>query len=349
MVNTLLVIVAAVTLLVWLVQELIARRAREKQVIETLQHGATLTAEAIAAEPIWSDWAFKLVVALWFGWLAAAVLIKDGDFAFVLVILTLLCGVIAGLDRFWFARRRQAFIEAKPIVTFLNRFSGEQAEETRVHAVTERTIAEYGRSFFPVLAAVLVLRSFVVEPFQIPSSSMVPTLEVGDYILVNKFSYGLRLPVLKTKILNIGQPQRGDVIVFFPPNDNRYFIKRLIGLPGDHIEYHNKVLTINGERADQTLLAALPPSHPILELAEEKLGPVTHQIHKDLRIDRGDFSAVVEPGHYFMMGDNRDNSSDSRYWGQAPEENIVGKAFAVWMHWESLRDIPSFDRGGKIR
>ena len=348
MVNTLLVIVSGLTLLVWLVQELIARRAREKQVIENLQHGATLTVDAMTAEPLWSDWAFKLIVALWFGWLVAAVFLKDGDFAFVLVILTLLSGVIGGLDRFWFARRRQAFIEAKPVVSFLNRFSGEQAEEARVHAVTERTIAEYGRSFFPVLAAVLVLRSFLVEPFQIPSSSMVPTLEVGDYILVNKFAYGLRLPVLKTKIFDIGQPKRGDVVVFIPPHRPEYFIKRLIGLPGDHIEYHNKVLTINGERADQSLLAALPPSHPILELAEEKLGPVTHQIHKDLRVDSGGFSVVVEPGHYFMMGDNRDNSLDSRYWGQASERNIVGKAFAVWMHWESLRDIPSFDRVGTI-
>jgi signal peptidase I len=177
---------------------------------------------------------------------------------------------------------------------------------------------------------------------------MVPTLEVGDYILVNKFSYGLRLPVLKTKVLDIGEPKRGDIIVFFPPNDNRYFIKRLIGLPGDRIEYRNKVLTINGELADQTLLAELPPVRPILQLSEENLGGVRHMIHKDMRVDRGDFSAVVEPGHYFMMGDNRDNSSDSRYWGQAPEANIVGKAFAIWMHWESIRDIPSFDRVGGI-
>jgi signal peptidase I len=276
-------------------------------------------------------------------------LIKDGDFAFVLVMLTLLSGVIAGLDRWWFFRRRRNFIEAQPVAAYLERFSAEQADEARGRAVMERIIAEYGRSFFPVLAIVLVLRSFVVEPFQIPSSSMVPTLEVGDYILVNKFAYGLRLPVVKTKILDIGEPKRGDVIVFFPPNDNRYFIKRLIGLPGDRIEYRNKVLTINGERADQTLLAELPPSRPIMELAEENLGGVQHMIHKDLRIDRGDFSTVVKPGHYFMMGDNRDNSSDSRYWGQAPAANIVGKAFAVWMHWESLRNVPSFDRVGSIR
>ncbi len=155
--------------------------------------------------------------------------------------------------------------------------------------------------------------------------------------------------MLKTKILDIGEPQRGDVIVFFPPNDNRYFIKRLIGLPGDRIEYRNKVLTINGQRADQQLLAELPPTRPVLEMSEENLGGVRHLIHKDLRVDRGDFATIVEPGHYFMMGDNRDNSSDSRYWGQAPEENIVGKAFAVWMHWASLFEVPSFDRVGRIQ
>jgi signal peptidase I len=138
-------------------------------------------------------------------------------------------------------------------------------------------------------------------------------------------------------------------MVFFPPNDDRYFIKRVIGLPGDRIEYHNKLLTINGVAAEQTLLAKLPPMRPVLELAAEKLGPVEHLIHKDLRIDRGDFAVTVEPGHYFMMGDNRDNSSDSRYWGQVPEKNIVGKAFAIWMHWESLRELPGFSRVGSIR
>jgi signal peptidase I len=198
---------------------------------------------------------------------------------------------------------------------------------------------------------VLVLRSFLVEPFQIPSTSMVPTLEVGDYILVNKFEYGLRLPVLKTKVLDVGEPRRGDVVVFFPPGKNAYFIKRLIGMPGDHIQYRHKVLTINGKRVDQTLIAELPPLQPTLELASERLGDVEHLIHKQMGSynQLADYvDVVVQPGHYFMMGDNRDNSSDSRFWGQVPEENIVGKAFAVWMHWESL-SMPSFDRVGLIR
>lgn len=349
MVNTLLAAVAVITLVVWLVQELIGRRQQEQRVLQVLRQDGSLALAPAGAEPGWSDWAFRLVLLLWFGWLAAAVLVKDGDFAYVLVVLTLLSGVVAGLDRLLFERRRKRFTDAPPVSSYLGELVGDQATQAHTQVAGQRAIAEYSRSFFPVLAVVLVLRSFIVEPFQIPSSSMVPTLEIGDYILVNKFAYGLRLPVLQTKIVEVGEPQRGDVMVFFPPNDNRYFIKRVIGLPGDHIEYRNKQLIINGEAAAQTLLAELPPARPVLELAAEKLGPVEHLVHKDLRIDRGDFSVTVEPGHYFMMGDNRDNSSDSRYWGQVPEKNIVGKAFAVWMHWASLRELPSFSRVGGIR
>jgi signal peptidase I len=197
---------------------------------------------------------------------------------------------------------------------------------------------------------VLVLRSFVVEPFQIPSSSMVPTLEIGDYILVNKFSYGLRLPVARTKVVEIGEPQRGDVVVFFPPNDNRYFIKRLIGLPGDRISYRNKQLTVNGVPVDQRVLAELPVRNPSEQLIEENLLGVSHLVRNEMYMNSREFDEiVVEPGHYFMMGDNRDNSQDSRYWGQVPEANLVGKAFAVWMHWASLRELPSFSSVGAIR
>jgi len=349
MVNSLLVVVAIVSLLVWLIQELLARRSHENRMLQQLQHGAAPTLDSLGAEPGWSDWIFRFVVVLWLGWLAAAVLLKDGDFAFVLVILTLLSGVIAALDRWGFGRRRQRFVAAPAVAGYLGRFGAEQAEQVRTQVLTERLIAEYGRSFFPVLAVVLVLRSFVVEPFQIPSSSMVPTLEVGDYILVNKFSYGLRLPVVKTKILEVGAPKRGDVVVFFPPNDNRYFIKRLIGLPGDRISYRNKILTINGERIDQKLLAELPVRNPREQLVEENLSDVRHLVRKDMyQFSREFDTLVVEPGHYFMMGDNRDNSSDSRYWGQVPEANLVGKAFALWMHWASLREIPSFSSAGVI-
>ncbi|MEH6550208.1 MAG: signal peptidase I [Pseudomonadales bacterium] len=247
----------------------------------------------------------------------------DIDFALVLVILVGLCFVIWLADVLFLRKRRL----------------GEPG-----------IVVEYANSFLPVLAIVLVLRSFLIEPFQIPSSSMVPTLQVGDFILVNKFSYGLRLPVVGTTIVPIGEPQRGDVMVFYPPHKPMYYIKRVIGLPGDKIDVVDKVLYINGERADQTLLATLPVRNPEYQLFEENLAGVEHLAHKGMyptRIDN--LSVEVKPGHYFMMGDNRDNSSDSRIWGQVPEENIVGKAFAIWMHWENFFSIPSFDRLGSIQ
>jgi signal peptidase I len=350
MVNMLLLIVAALTLLIWLVQEIVARRAHEQRVAESLRRGATLTLEELAREPVWSDWLFRLAVVAWLGWGVSVIILKDGDFALVLVVLTILSGIIAGLDRFGFLRRRERFVDGEPVADYLKRFSIEQGLEARREITLDRPIAEYAYSFFPVLAVVLVLRSFVVEPFQIPSSSMVPTLEIGDYILVNKFSYGLRLPVARTKVTDIGEPQRGDVVVFFPPNDNRYFIKRLIGLPGDRISYRNKQLTVNGVPVEQRLLAELPVRNPSEQLIEENLLGARHLVRNEMYMNSREFDEiVVEPGHYFMMGDNRDNSQDSRYWGQVPEANLVGKAFAVWMHWASLRELPSFSSVGAIR
>lgn len=334
--NTLLMILVALTVIVWLLQELIGRRQQQWAVAEQMQRGQAVAQPS--GEPMWSDWAFKIVLVLWLLWLVRVVKEKDGDFALVLVMLTLLSGAIGGLDRWWFERRR--------------RTQSANLQNLSDTLIAQRPIAEYSRSFFPVLAAVLLLRSFIAEPFQIPSASMVPTLQVGDYILVNKFSYGLRLPVLKTKILDVGTPKRGDVIVFFPPHKDVYFIKRLIGLPGDRIQYHHKVLYINGEKAEQTYLGMLREQSLSVELASEKLGTVDHNINKvvdSYNSTADDVDITVQPGHYFMMGDNRDNSLDSRFWGQVPEQNIVGKAFAVWMHWETFFSLPSFDRVGTIR
>ncbi|MHA7817115.1 MAG: signal peptidase I [Pseudohaliea sp.] len=214
---------------------------------------------------------------------------------------------------------------------------------------SEPVVVEYSKSFFPVLFVVFVLRSFVVEPFQIPSSSMVPTLEVGDYILVNKFTYGIRLPVLRTKVIDLGEPERGDVMVFFPPHMNKtYYIKRVIGIPGDQVTYRNKRLYVNGKRVPEELLAVVPGGRSRQQVSLAAFGGRNHLVQEDLARPSRDFSITVRPGHYFMMGDNRDNSSDSRVWGQVSERDIVGKAFAVWMHWDSLFSIPSFSRVGVI-
>jgi signal peptidase I len=214
----------------------------------------------------------------------------------------------------------------------------------------EEGLIEFTGSLAPVLGLVLVLRSFMIEPFQIPSQSMVPTLKVGDFILVSKWTYGIRLPVLRTKIIDIGSPERGDVMVFFPPHEERYFIKRVVGLPGDKIHVLNGVVFINGDKMEQTP-SAEEPNSPRSVVMTENLGGVEHMMQKRTSPTRlsQNFSAVVPEGHYFMMGDNRDNSSDSRVWGPVPEDRIVGKAFARWMFWDKFLSLPSFDRAGKIQ
>ena len=278
----------------------------------------------------------------------------DINYPLILVVLTAVAFAIWLLDRFVLAPRR-----ARRGAGLRQRFPGWEQQGSAdalgyaaeaARALREPLVVEYARSFLPVLAAVLVLRSFLFEPFQIPSSSMVPTLLVGDYILVNKFTWGIRLPVLNTKVIELGQPRRGDVMVFFPPNRPEYFIKRVIGLPGDRIAYRGKVLYVNGEEAPQELMMQMPPAAPTYQILEENLDGAHHVMRKELlRSGPDNFEITVEPGHYFMMGDNRDNSSDSRIWGQVPEANVVGKAFAIWMHWGSFFSLPDFSRAGMIR
>lgn len=259
----------------------------------------------------------------------------DIDFPLVLVVLTFATGLIWLLDRLFLRKRRLAAAGLEPGKV-------EADEEPR-----EPYLVDLSRSFFPVLAVVLVLRSFLVEPFQIPSGSMLPTLEVGDFILVNKFAYGLRLPVAGTKILEVDDPERGDVIVFrYPEDGSTNYIKRVVGLPGDLIRYEGRELFINGDKVESRFIARLPP----VELWRETLGDTRHDVFLTLgRTGRsGEGEWLVPEGEYFVMGDNRDNSNDSRYWGMVPDEMVVGKAFAIWMHWESLTSLPSFDRVGSI-
>jgi len=209
---------------------------------------------------------------------------------------------------------------------------------------------EFIGSLAPVLGLVLLLRSFVVEPFQIPSQSMLPTLKVGDFILVSKSTYGIRLPVLRTKLVDISSPKRGDVMVFFPPHEDRYFIKRVVGLPGDKVQVLNGVMYINGEQMEQVLMPEEATSARSVVMTENLVGS-QHLIQKRISPTRlsQSYTSIVPDGHYFMMGDNRDNSSDSRVWGPVPEERIVGKAFARWMFWNNFLSVPSFDRAGKIQ
>lgn len=245
------------------------------------------------------------------------------DFPLVLTCGVFVMGLVWLLDLLWFAKYRTSEAD-EPIVV------------------------EYSKSFFPVLLLVLVLRSFLVEPFQIPSGSMLPTLQVGDFILVNKFAYGIRLPVVDYKIIDVGNPKRGDVMVFrYPVNPKVNYIKRVIGLPGDKITYKNKILYVNGVKANQTFVSE--KWFPHSELLREQLGDVSHSVYHDVASPATDVEVVVPANKYFMMGDNRDNSSDSRVWGFVPETNIVGKAFAVWLHWDTFLSFPSFSRNGIIK
>lgn len=275
------------------------------------------------------------------------------DFPLILVILVFGSGLIWMLDAIFLAPGRRRVIGG--LQGQYPQWDREGSPEALKYqagvaqGAAEPVVVEYAKSFFPVLFVVFVLRSFLVEPFQIPSSSMVPTLQVGDYILVNKYTYGIRLPVLRTRVLALNEPQRGDVMVFFPPHMNdTYFIKRVVGLPGDTVTYRNKQLLVNGQQVESEALAQFPDGRSRYSVGLESLGEADHLMQVDDMRPARDFSVVVKPGHYFMMGDNRDNSSDSRIWGQVPEKDIVGKAFAVWMHWDSLLSIPSFSRVGLI-
>ena len=235
------------------------------------------------------------------------------DFSAALVLGALVTGVIWAVDAIAFAPKRRAADADRP----------------------EPVLVDYARSFFPLIVIVLVLRSFVGEPFRIPSGSMVPTLLVGDFIYVNKYAYGLRLPVVDTKILDLGEPERGDVVVFrYPEDPSIDFVKRVIGLPGDHIEYRDKQLFVNGEPLPQTHLGAYG-TYPVqaVQLRNETIGDVEHEIIIMTGRDTGPLEFSVPDGEYFVMGDNRDNSNDSREWGTVPERNLVGRAVVVWMSW----------------
>jgi len=233
----------------------------------------------------------------------------------------------------------------------------------RASNAKEPAWVEWGASFFPVILIVFVLRSFLFEPFKIPSGSMIPTLLVGDFILVNKYTYGIRLPVINKKVISINDPQRGDVMVFrYPEDPSLDYIKRVVGLPGDTVTYQNKRLTINGQPvATQKTGDYLHPERLYYsEQFIEKLGDVEHRALNDAdapafipdaarfphrencTYNAAGVSCTVPPGHYFMMGDNRDNSRDSRAWGFVPEANIVGKAFFIWLNFSDFSRIGSF-------
>lgn len=257
------------------------------------------------------------------------------DFSALMLWLLLIAGGIWGLDRLIARPRRQRRAEAL-------RTEG-QGDDLARQALHEPLVVEYARTFFPVIFVVFVLRAFVAEPFTIPSGSMLPTLVPGDYILVNKFSYGIRLPILDVKLIPLGEPHRGDVVVFrYPENPSTNFIKRVVGLPGDDVVYRNKKLIINGKPMPQTLDTPFQLRESGERLAQMKRWTeVLGGVHHDILTDPASYATPplefhVPPGHYFVMGDNRDRSNDSRYWGFVPEQNLIGRAFFIWFSYDRL-------------
>jgi len=268
------------------------------------------------------------------------------NFPALLVAATLFTGLAWALDALAWAPRRR-----RKAASLVSGGAGEDSGQV-VATLKEPTWIEYCKSFFPVILAVLLLRSFLVEPFRIPSGSMMPTLLVGDFILVNKFTYGIRLPVLDYKIIEVDTPERGDVVVFrYPKDPSVDYIKRVVGIPGDRIAYFNKILYINGEPAAQVPAGVYVGKGSGVSMSGasdrmEQLGDVRHHVLVMPRTPGMEGEYVVKEGEYFAMGDNRDNSNDSRYWGPVPEENLVGKAFRVWMNWDSANGGIEWDRIG---
>lgn len=247
------------------------------------------------------------------------------DFPTIMVLLVAVTGVIWAVDALVFAPRRRAGGDA-------------------VHVPQ---IVDYARSFFPVFLVVLLLRSFLAEPFRIPSNSMMPTLLTGDFILVNKFTYGIRLPVLDKKVVELGSPDRGDVVVFRAPQDpSTPFIKRVVGLPGDEVRYDRKTVYINGKRVPQERnglytgtgsgagMTGASLRRELLEDAAHDILVRRRERGRGRASEMGEGRWVVPQGHYFVLGDNRDNSHDSRFWGFVPDQMLVGKAFIIWFNWD---------------
>ncbi len=268
------------------------------------------------------------------------------DFAAILVALSALTGAIWLIDALFFAKARARS------ATAIDGRAGGMVEPQR-----EPLIVEYARSFFPVIFVVLIIRSFLAEPFRIPSGSMMPTLLIGDFILVNKFAYGLKIPVLDYKVVPIGDPERGDVVVFrYPEDPSQDYIKRVVGLPGDTVAYRGKRLYVNGEEVIAEMIGRYVGEgsgreSTGSELKQEKLGEVEHQllIRPNANFGgAGEGEWQVPAGHYFVMGDNRDNSVDSRFWGFVPEKNLVGRAFLIWMSWGGRNTAVDFSRIGTV-
>jgi signal peptidase I len=358
------VIAGLLTLLAWLALPLTALAVVDDWFLRPGRRLAALPGSA--RDPAWLRALYLVLPVVIFGAIAHLLISERLDFSLVLVLVVLVSGVVWALDRFRFEPARVRAAEQQGI---------------QAGALAVPVTVDYARSFLPVALLVLVVRSLIFEPFRIPSDSMMPTLLDGDFIVVSKFAYGLRVPVLNSKFLSVGEPERGDVVVFrYPPDPAVNYIKRLVGLPGDTVRVQDDALIINGKPVPLEDNGRFNDGCYLnLRLGTEQLGEHRHQtlscrtagdlgappvascnrqIDRSYQCDDADHGAmpdrgdtidiVVPPGQYLMIGDNRDNSADGRYWGFVPERNLVGKATRIWFNWDLQRSGgPNWGRIGR--
>lgn len=365
-----LYILSAVVLVLGLILSVLVFRSY-RQRLATVTDQSALSVETLKdvfhSTPLERAFGYALVTAI--GYLIWQTIQQGFDFALLMIGATLFTGIVWGVDRWVTKPKRQAILDlAEQQIDDLDK----KADKTTL----EPGLIENSRAFFPILVFVFLLRSFLVEPFQIPSGSMKPTLEIRDFILVNRFTYGIRMPITNEVIIPVSDPEPGDVIVFKPPHEpDKNFIKRVIAVPGDRVQYDyaRKILRVNGEIVEKELIEQTSDDAGAYNLFMEQLADREHMIYNNQRRTsrRPDEwiplnGVVVPPGKYFVMGDNRDNSQDARYWegarrlqtgdfantdtnawGFVDEDAILGEAFVIWMHWEGF--YPSFSRAGKIQ
>jgi len=341
---------SAITGVLWVIEAftLGIRRYLKATATANVDGGSERTV-SLVVEPVWVDWLGKIFLYSLLPMLYFSIQ-KSLDFSILLSIATMATGAVVIA---YFVSIR--IVKKRLIELAHDRFAIDDPAHVKISK--DQVVIETSKSFFPILLVVLVLRSFIAEPFQIPSGSMKPTLLVGDFIVVNKFAYGLKVPVSGKLLYPIADPATGDMIVFKPPHEpEKTYIKRVVGIPGDQIryDYRSKRLWINGREILPEFVSDELVDGEAVRLYTELLGDVSHSIYKAYRNRRiyGEWipeaGFVVPEGKYFVMGDNRDNSNDSRYWRFVDQEAILGKAFAIWLHWPSLGSIPSFSRNGMV-
>lgn len=349
MIDQVLIALPVLCIALWCAQEWVVR----PRLSANVRRGEDESAIALQLTSAWQRMPNTFIRWMLVGWLVIAIVFDGLQFVEALVATVIFCMAVMLVERWYFKPRRRHALAADDIPETLlgidqSQPEGDEGPTLEDALYKEFWLASVAKEFGPILLLMLILRSFIVEPYHIPSSSMVPTLETGDFVVVNKFAYGLKLPITNTQLIKWGEPLRGDVVVLVPPHDKRTYIKRVVGIPGDEVEYRNKQLFVNGKRLQTQAISTVEADIKAggkATVIEETSGSKTYTVQNSALKPAQDIQITVKPGHYFLMGDNRDNSGDSRSWGQVPMSRIEGKAQAVWMHYSDSRGLTTRSAG----